>query len=371
MRRFLLTTCLLSALAGCIEGPPENGETNASIEDAGTAGEDSNVSSDAPVGERWEIRIGTVPGEETIADFPLLVRIPADIITDVPSEYHFTADDGETVLPHRNIYRTDDQLGFRVRVPELSTDNDNPTTIWLMEGAAEGSDAPTGDADTVALIGFDEMRGAARNEVDSTEFVCEGLCERAEGIVGRAFSSSDGSMTATEHAPFRVNDGEVLSVGFWAKTTNGGSPVYAANYCVGWFPALIEDEYFAGFTTNDNESTAQQNGCVDTETFQVGYAHTGIDPKDGQWHHYGIVIDRQNNHFRTFFDGERVDDGEQEITSSNPADLGQFRIGIDGNNKPFIGEVDELWAARSAWSEAWYATHVANIRGELEITVVE
>lgn len=305
----------------------------------------------------------------SVTNFPLLVRLDGlaiDLAGVTPSagDLRFLAADNQTVLAHELESWKDQAGGLAwVRIPTLdlaATDEH----VWLYYGnldAAAQGESPWDDT-FVTVHHF----AAAQNDAssDSAGNVDASLVDGAQvgaGMLGDSLrlDGIDDYAALADDPELGINDGAVRTFSAWVLAEGSDEEFIwlKESGCSGWTLSVTTTGGVVGFLRATNTN------CMSHVSFSV--ATSGVDVRDGAWHHFAFVVDRQVGIMRLYVDG--VEAQATALMTTEDADAGAPFLGVNafGLQSHLDGGLDELRIASDPRSAAWFALEHANGRGRL------
>ncbi|MGE3767819.1 MAG: DUF2341 domain-containing protein [Kofleriaceae bacterium] len=306
---------------------------------------------------RRSITIATADLTLPLANLPLLVRLPADVASELragAADARFIADDHQTVLPYE-LETAGTDLRFWVKLSVTAQDQ----RIWLYFGNMNASSPSNG----AAVFGADYTSvHHLSSEVDSSG---NGHNVNAPGtsapiatdtIIGRGFDF-DG---LNDYLALDASDGPydfttTMSVSVWFKTS-----------------AFTED-YQALVTKGDTSWRVQRDFDTNRVTFATGALGSTdnvvgtSNVANNEWHH--LLVTRDNGAKSLYLDGVL------ENTRANPPALpanGSFvRIGANEMiaGRTWNGVIDEVRISSAPRTAAWAAAEYAMVTKPTLVTI--
>jgi sarcosine oxidase delta subunit len=332
---------------------------------------------------RMRIRLTGYTGQETLTNFPVLVRLNEEIAgfsyrlfaSESGRDLRFTDESGAPLNYEVETWDTNGDSYVWIQIPELRQGG----TVWAFLKNRAALDLPAycsnGGAWSSGFCGVYHLTPALRDATFAANHVTADTgTSGTNGPVSEARAFAAGpSLQLGASGSLGVSD--CFTFSFWARTPY---PCESGMYIYNRSPAGqsgYQHGLICGYTTNQVEFHA------------AGYA--GTNPRSGSalpipddgWHHYAYAYDGWN--WCGYCDGERIFAAPRlfslAFTDAFGANAG--RIGCDVPlARPFTGALDELRvekAYRSAeWIRACYANQlsadtfavcekVVNLRGTL------
>ncbi|TVR14485.1 MAG: DUF2341 domain-containing protein, partial [Planctomycetota bacterium] len=341
----------------------------------------------------------TFPGYdwgETLADFPLLLRLSNDIpdfvyenmaYPDDGRDLRFYAEDGSELPFRMETWDRNGESAIWLRVPELDAD----TTITMRIGDPDNDTLPSYTTDETVWAGspylsvwnLNEAAGEDRLDVRGGRHAQpqgNNTVTRASGIVGGAagFDGSDGRTRLhvgdTLHASLQFTTG--LSIEGWLWINQGAG---------GQYRELVSQDnaYHRGRGYRVNLDTNRLRTAIGTESGTGGgnaretedVNLEGGVPEE-QWLH--VVVVWHDGRIRTYINGVELADSAFDhvidyLTEDNPPlVLGAGWHGDNSvQNRSLDGLLDEVRVSDQALSADWIAATHANIAQTTSFLTIE
>ena len=319
-----------------------------------------------------EISFPGYTGAETLADFPVLVRLSesnmpgfsyADFRREGGLDLAFTDASGN-LIPHEiDIWDTNGVSTIWVKVPSLSAS----TTITAHYGCAKPAVPKVESVWDSGYVGVWHMGEGSLPLADSTGDSRDvtssdgtGVSFGARGVAGRAVdfgaASSSRCVNADNHPAL---DGmEALTIEVWTR-----QDAHAQN--AGILSKRVAYGNQASFYLYDNGSSTSLNLSSDgSSASSVG---VNLAPILSQWNHQAYTIDATaaENNVRGYLNGAPKGTNTVSLAGGVFAGSAELHFGNlqSGNAANFPGRIDEVRISKVVRSEAWIkATHdsVAN-----------
>jgi biopolymer transport protein ExbB len=293
----------------------------------------------------------------TVQSFPLLVRLPAEVLaagSNTGDDLRFLAADQTTVLPYQlDTLASPSGVLVWVRIPMLTRTGTAPV-LWVYYGnptAPRASNGVTVFGDLFASVHHldNDLRDATDRNHTAAAPGAPQTPSVATGRIGgcRDFDGTDDYLTlAGNEADFDFT--AQLSVSAWIRVANLG-PAYQAIVTKGdssWRLHRADQTAFIGFGTN---------------TLALSQNSAGDVPIDGGgWHHVAIVFGGSTK--RIFVDGalDQADAIPSATINTNAfaVALGRNEESTTGGDRNWNGDLDEVRISAAARDEHWmFAEH--------------
>lgn len=346
-------------------GAPSNGGGGAGPSTGGSAPQGGEGPwFDDGLASRRPIDIVRPSSEETLSDFPILLRLGADL--SVTGDLRLAADDHQTPLPFEvERLLPDGESLVWVRVPSVGPDS---TRVWLYYG---------GTAISPVMLA---------SETWSNGFVAvwhfEDSADDSVGMHGGTVTGATSSVASVGNGFGFDGDGDHVdvagAVAFDTLFQNGGT-----------ISALVRPDSGGEMDRGrivDRTSNAQFAGgwsltvgdFVQPESFGFAYSFTGgfawwLSPlgstPHGTWHHIAATFAEGDMAPALYVEGEpqrlTVDTditGAPDIAAGLATRVGGRALGDD---RDYAGVIDELRASATVRSQTWLATEAENMAGGL------
>jgi hypothetical protein len=312
---------------------------------------------------RQPITITRTTGTSTLVDFPVAINLAtnaglAQHASNAGSDLVITADDAVTRLDSQLVGfdGSNGKTELWVRVPALAA---GTTSLFLYYGATAQDTHPDAvwPAQFRAVWHLSETAGAAANDSAGNHTLDQPnaafLPGRAEGVAGlaRRMDGIDDRVELADPVNGSLDFGtSSFSYSIWVN----------ANANLGQF----DQPFYKGGTSSSLPGYAMLLGTgAWAGKLHDGNSFRDIDfaqnPTLNAWHHLVVVIDRQANVAKGYFDGAE--------SSSIPFPLGSIdstepmRIGRGSGGAQFSGLTDEAHVVSGVLAPDWIATEHANL----------
>ena len=304
-------------------------------------------------------------GTSTLADFPVLVRVPSAITLQCGpdgSALRFYAADGTTELAHQiDTWRYGYESYVWVKLPALAAG----TTFTMAYGGDYGARATT-DADVwTGYLGVWHLNETVSNggtqTVDSSGNFAAGKTTGSrvvtkDGLVGKSFCACDAaawnltnaSKLAIPNSPSKLYSPDGFSVSWWANSYKPGKIAAGGKGYV-----FSNTKWNVWFDTDGTESCRFNFSATGGATKTLTVEDAEEDFNTNVWIFAACTVDPGNGTAtgRIYANGVlKATDTSFQLPASN---TGDFVVGNGSGNKWYPGRIDELRVRGVASSVDW------------------
>ena len=304
-------------------------------------------------------------GTSTLADFPVLVRVPSAITLQCGpdgSALRFYAADGTTELAHQiDTWRYGYESTVWVKLPALAAG----TTFQMSYGGAYGARATT-DADVwTSYLGVWHLNETVSNggtqTVDSSGNFAAGKTTGSrvvtkDGLVGKSFcacdaatwTSSNISKLAIPNSPAKLHSPDGFSVSWWANSYKPGKIAAGGKGYV-----FSNTKWNVWFDNDGTESCRFNFSATGSATKTLTVEDAEDDFNTNVWMFTACTVDPGDGAAtgRIYANGVlKATDDAFQLPASN---TGDFVVGNGSGSKWYPGRIDELRVRGVASSADW------------------